>query len=145
MDLNDFNHRLTIFIYRLIEQHNKSILVGLSIFISIGGWFLWNILFSEVYGFHAIYHVRDAFLHRFGTSILWWGTLVVIVVICTLFEVVVVAMRTTLWPTDVSKIFLNRIVVENLIENTYTFLLKASFTSSPVSCLCMLFSNAYDC
>lgn len=87
--------------YRLLEMHNKSVVVGISIFCSVGGWFLWNMILSRTYSNNKIYSVRDGFLYRFGRNPLWWLTLILILVACVVFELVVCSGRAGLFPTDV--------------------------------------------
>lgn len=82
-------------------MHNKSIVVGISIFCSVGGWFLWNMILAKTYSDNKIYSVRDAFFYRFGRNPLWWLTLILILVACVVFELVVSSGRAGLFPTDV--------------------------------------------
>lgn len=81
---------------QLLEMHNKSIMAGLSIFLSIGGWFLWNIILSATYSNNKIYYVKDALFHRFGRNGLWWLVLLLIMVSLLAFEVAVSAIRVTI-------------------------------------------------
>ncbi len=83
-------------------MHNKSILVVVSFVLSVGGWFLWNILLSCIYPDHAIYDVKGAFLHRFGRNALWWLVLVFSIVACVVLETAVASIRAAWFPTDVS-------------------------------------------
>jgi phospholipid-translocating ATPase len=78
---------------QLIEMHNKSITAVISILLSVGGWFLWNILLAIVYSDNKIYRVRDAFFQRFGRDALWWLSLVVILAALVSLELVVAAGR----------------------------------------------------
>lgn len=91
--------------HRLLEMHNKSIMAAVSAFCSIGGWFLWNLVFSKIYGRSPIYHVRDGFMHRFGRNPLWWLTLLAVLIICILFEIIVTVARVAISPTDVGAPF----------------------------------------
>jgi len=86
---------------QLIELHNKSFTCAIAIFLSVGGWFLWNIVLSAVYKNNVIYNVRAGLLHRFGHNVLWWLTLIVIVACCVMLEVTFRSMRAAWWPTDV--------------------------------------------
>jgi phospholipid-translocating ATPase len=86
---------------RLIEMHSKSILAIISLFLSIGGWFLWNIILSAIYNpKNKIYHVRDSFFHTFGRSGLWWFTLILIVLSAVVFEFGVSSLRAAWFPAD---------------------------------------------
>ncbi len=82
-------------------MHNKSIVAAISLFCSIGGWWLWNIVLSATYTNNVIYNVRGGFLDRFGRNILWWLTLLFIVLTCNVFEFAVASIRGAFWPTDV--------------------------------------------
>jgi phospholipid-translocating ATPase len=86
---------------QVLETHNHSITTVIVGVLSIGGWFLWNIILSEVYSDDAIYHVRDGFLERFGRNLLWWAVVLLSVVAVLLFEIVVRTAKTAWKPTDV--------------------------------------------
>ncbi|TID18852.1 phospholipid-translocating P-type ATPase [Venturia nashicola] len=84
----------------VIEMHNKSWLVPLALLVSIGGWFLWNILLSTIYHHNVIYFVKGTFFSKFGKNPLWWFTLVLILVSVIAFEIAVISLRATYFPTD---------------------------------------------
>ena len=86
---------------QVLETHNHSITTVIVGVLSIGGWFLWNIILSEVYSDDAIYHVRDGFLQRFGRNLLWWAVVLLSVAAVLLFEIVVRTTKTAWKPTDV--------------------------------------------
>ncbi|KAI9840762.1 MAG: hypothetical protein M1837_001336 [Sclerophora amabilis] len=86
---------------QFIEMHNKSIMVAVSVFICVGGWFLWNVILSLSYKDNTIYHVKGGLLNRFGDNALWWLVLILIVASCVIFEVGVTSLRSALFPTDV--------------------------------------------
>jgi phospholipid-translocating ATPase len=70
--------------------------------LSIGGWFLWNILLNLIYPTkNKIYTVKHAFLDHFGKNILWWLTLILILLSVILFELGVASLRAAWFPTDV--------------------------------------------
>jgi phospholipid-translocating ATPase len=69
---------------QIIEQHYLAMTVASCCVIMIGGWFLWNIIFSVVYGKNRLYNVRDGLLERFGQNPLWWLTLIIAVSCCKL-------------------------------------------------------------
>lgn len=85
-----------------VEIHNKTILNAAAIILSIGVWFLWNIMLSAVYRHNEIYNVKDGLLERFGRNILWWATLIVIVVSFFLFEMGIKSLKATFFPSDVN-------------------------------------------
>ncbi|KAM5439708.1 drs2 neo1 protein [Microsporum ferrugineum] len=86
---------------QFLEIHNHTVLTLIPLVLSIGGWWLWNIILSEQYKHSEIYNVRNNFIHVTGKNALWWMTLIVIVVIIILFEITIATVRKTLWPTDV--------------------------------------------
>ena len=85
----------------MLELHNKSIAAAIAIFLSVGGWWLWNLLLSLIYPQNVVYNVNHGLLDRFGTNILWWLTLILIVLAVSLFEITVKSVKTAIWPTDV--------------------------------------------
>ncbi|EZF97320.1 phospholipid-transporting ATPase [Trichophyton rubrum MR1459] len=86
---------------QFLEIHNHTVLTLIPLVVSIGGWWLWNIILSKQYKHDAIYNVRNNLIHFTGKNALWWTTLIVIVAIVILFEITMVTVRKTLWPTDV--------------------------------------------
>jgi phospholipid-translocating ATPase len=74
----------------------------IALVLSIGGWFLWNILLAVIYPTkNKIYTVKHAFFDHFGKNILWWLTLVLILLSVILFELGVSSLRAAWFPTDV--------------------------------------------
>ncbi|KAF1837813.1 phospholipid-translocating P-type ATPase [Decorospora gaudefroyi] len=72
---------------QFIETHSKTITNFLAIFLSVGGWFLWNLILSSVYDpASKIYYVRDTFLRGFGATASWWACLVLILLAVVVFE-----------------------------------------------------------
>ena len=56
--------------HRFIETHSKTATNAIALILSIGGWFLWNIILSSLYNpENKIYYVRDTFLRGFGASV----------------------------------------------------------------------------
>lgn len=86
---------------QFLELHNKSITCFAAMFLSIGGWCLWNLIISAIYPNNVIYNVRDGVLRRFGRNALWWLTLILIVVACWAFEIGVKCLRMAWAPGDV--------------------------------------------
>ena len=84
-----------------IELHNKTITAGVAGGLSVGGWWVWNLALSGFYDrYDPIYDVRGGITGRFGRSVSWWATLIVVVLGVVLFEVVVKAVRMRGWPSD---------------------------------------------
>jgi phospholipid-translocating ATPase len=79
-----------------IEMHNKSIMAAVSCTLSVGGWWLWNIILAETYGDNKIYKVRNSFIETFGRNFLWWFTLILIIVSVLAFELTVQVTRNAL-------------------------------------------------
>ena len=82
------------------EIHNKTYTCAIAMVLSIGGWFLWNLLLSALYTNNIIYDVREGFLQRFGRNLLWWLTLLLVVAACWSLEVGVKAIKKTWMPSD---------------------------------------------
>ena len=85
---------------QIIEMHNKSIVAGLSVFLSTGAAFLWNIVLAAVYPPTSFYKARGGFFTGFGQNPTWWMTLVFIVVCVYVLEFSVGAFRKAFFPTD---------------------------------------------
>ncbi|KAF2259271.1 phospholipid-translocating P-type ATPase [Lojkania enalia] len=86
---------------QLFEMHSKSIMALISLVLSIGGWFLWNIILSTTYDpDNKIYYVRDTFLESFGQSLTWWLCLILILSSATVFEIGVASLRAVFFTTD---------------------------------------------
>lgn len=86
---------------QILEMHNHNYMTVIACVLSIGGWFLWNIILSSVYSDNVIYYVRHGFLERFGRNILWWLVLILAVAAVLLFEIVVRTVKAAWKPTDV--------------------------------------------
>lgn len=86
---------------QILEMHNHTITTVIACVLSIGGWFLWNIILSSVYSDNVIYYVRHGFLERFGRNIMWWLVVILAVSAVLLFEIVVRTAKAAWKPTDV--------------------------------------------
>jgi phospholipid-translocating ATPase len=86
---------------QVIEIHNKSIMAVIACFCSIGGWFLWMMILACVYNDNVTYNVRGGFFHRFGDNILWWLTLILIIVATMWFEFGIQSFKSAYFATDV--------------------------------------------
>ncbi|KAF2736021.1 phospholipid-translocating P-type ATPase [Polyplosphaeria fusca] len=86
---------------QIFEMHSKSIMALTSLVLSIGAWFLWNLLLSTLYApTNKIYYIRSAFLRTFGRSLTWWATLLLVITSFCVFETAIAALRATFWTTD---------------------------------------------
>ncbi|KAL4970765.1 aminophospholipid-translocating P4-type ATPase DNF3 [Aspergillus stella-maris] len=87
-----------------LEVHNKTYLSLAVFIISVGGWFLWNMILSRQYDIKSgdgIYHVPSNFLLHSGHDLAFWTVLLITVVAVLVFEIVVSSLRANLLPTDV--------------------------------------------
>ncbi|CAN8096065.1 unnamed protein product [Discula destructiva] len=85
----------------VLELHNKTVVTFVGLLLSTGGWFLWNLILNGVYKQQiGPYSVRGAFIHRFGKQPLWWLTLVMVLIMVTVVELAVTALRRIFWPQD---------------------------------------------
>ncbi|KAF2718872.1 phospholipid-translocating P-type ATPase [Polychaeton citri CBS 116435] len=94
---------ITIIAFKLqfTEIHNKSVMAAVSIFASVGGWYLWNLILSQTYSDNTTYNVLGGFTQRFGANILWWLVVILACSSCMLLEVVVRSVKAAFFPTDV--------------------------------------------
>lgn len=53
---------------QIIEMHNKSIIAGLSVFVSIDAVFLWNVVLATIYSPTSTYKARSGFFAEFGQN-----------------------------------------------------------------------------
>ena len=81
------------------ELHNKTYTCAISMFLSVGGWFLWMIILSATYHNNVIYDVKEGFLERFGRNGLWWLTLVLILAACWVLEIGLKAAQSSWLPS----------------------------------------------
>ncbi len=82
------------------ELHNKTYTCAISIFVSVGGWFLWMIILSTTYHNNVIYDVKEGLLERFGRNALWWLTLILVLAACWILEIGVKAAQCSWLPSD---------------------------------------------
>ncbi|KAK6384456.1 drs2 neo1 protein [Exophiala oligosperma] len=86
---------------QFIELHNKSAAAALAIFLSVGGWWLWNLILGVIYPQDVIYSVNHGFLNRFGRNLLWWLTLLLVILSICLLEIIIKTIKVAIWPSDV--------------------------------------------
>lgn len=102
--MGDLNFVAVVIIVSLkllvLEMHNKSIVAGIILFLSIGAPFLWNLIFAAAYPLTTAYHVRGGFFIGFGQNPTWWLTLIFIVVCVYMYELSISALRKAFFPTD---------------------------------------------
>ncbi|KAJ5990998.1 hypothetical protein N7499_011542 [Penicillium canescens] len=87
-----------------LEVHNKTYLSLIVIIISVGGWFLWDIILDQQYTMSSgkgVYYVPHNFLQHAGHNLLFWTVLLLTVTAVVLFEFTVSTLRALFFPTDV--------------------------------------------
>lgn len=87
-----------------LEVHNKTWLSVVVFVISVGGWFVWNMILARQYDVKSgdgIYRVPGHFLFIVGQDLAFWTVLLLAVAAVLLFEITVSAIRSNLFPTDV--------------------------------------------
>lgn len=89
---------------QFLELHNKSITCAIAMFLSIGAWFLWNLVLSYVYSDNVIYDVKGGLIDRFGRDALWWLTLILILFSVWVFEIAVRCLK-GLWVLSDVEVF----------------------------------------
>ena len=82
------------------EPHLHTLTTLFAVIVTITGWFLWNIVLSEIYKDNVIYNVSDGLLKRWGRNALWWLTVVLIVAAAGAFEVILHVLRKAVRPSD---------------------------------------------
>ncbi|EPQ67156.1 Aminophospholipid translocase, partial [Blumeria graminis f. sp. tritici 96224] len=116
-----------LYVYQLIlEMHNKTYLPLFGWYITVMGWFLWQILLSVVQKPDVRYHlypVKDGFLHSFGANPSWWLVVVLSLTCLFVLEMSCSALRKGLWPTD-TDIF-QELQRDTLISRRFEDTLKA--------------------
>jgi len=85
----------------ILELRNRTTIIFGAFFLSILGWFIWNILLSALYAHRpAPYFVRDAFTKGFGRTWAWWIVTFMVLSAVIVFELAVSALRRSFFPTD---------------------------------------------
>lgn len=85
----------------ILELHNKTLVIFIGFFITVAGWFVWNLFLAGIYKAQiGPYTVRDGILSNFGRNPTWWLTLVMVLAVVTLFELSLTAVRRIFWPGD---------------------------------------------
>lgn len=118
---------------QFIELHNKSLTAGIACFLSLGGWYLFQLIISGAYNIeNRIYLVRDAFLYSFGRNILWWMTLIIIVFSVVLLELLLKSVKAIYFPNDVEvfQVLERDIEVKRRFEESAADLLQAGWSRS---------------
>ena len=85
-----------------VELHNKTTTAISAIVLSVGGWWLWNMILGALYsgGDAVIYDVKGNIFHSFGRSLLWWLTLISVVLAIMVLEIIIKVIWYTVKPGD---------------------------------------------
>jgi phospholipid-translocating ATPase len=87
-----------------LEVHNKTWMSVAVIIISVGGWFVWDMILDREYTMSSgkgVYFVPGNFLQHTGHNLLFWTVLLLSVFSVLLFEFTVSTLRALFFPTDV--------------------------------------------
>ncbi|KAM5344777.1 hypothetical protein ACJ41O_010639 [Fusarium nematophilum] len=102
----------------ILEVHTKTVVTFGGCFISVLGWFLWMLaisgLYSEQFG---IYIVRRAFIDNFGRTLQWWTAVLLQLVVLTVADLVVQAIRRVFFPRDQD--LMQRIEKDNNVDKVF--------------------------
>jgi phospholipid-translocating ATPase len=88
-----------------METHHKTVVILAGFFLTIAGWWAWNVSLAKIYTPSAgIYAVRNGFTYTFGPDPVWWLTLVIVLAILWLIQMVYKLCKKYLinsnyWPT----------------------------------------------
>ncbi|KAJ5583555.1 ATPase P-type K/Mg/Cd/Cu/Zn/Na/Ca/Na/H-transporter [Penicillium sp. DV-2018c] len=87
-----------------LEVHNKTYISLFAIIISVGGWFVWDMILDREYTMSSgkgVYFVPTNFLQHSGHNLLFWVVLLLCVSAVLLFEFTISTLRALFFPTDV--------------------------------------------
>lgn len=115
---------------QVFELHNKSVMAAVAIFLSVGGWWLWNLILSSIYDpSNDTYNVRGGLVHRFGRNPLWWLTLILIVLSVSILEITLKTIKTIYFPNDVEtfQVYERDIEIKKRFEESAADLLQAGW------------------
>ncbi|KAK1835271.1 hypothetical protein QBC39DRAFT_388642 [Podospora conica] len=85
----------------VMEVHSRTAIIMGGFFLSLLGWFLWNIILAALFGSRpGPYLIRDGFITGFGQTWMWWCVTFLVLSELTVYELAIKVVRRTLWPTD---------------------------------------------
>lgn len=83
-------------------MHTKTVIAAIGLIISIGGWYVWNMLLSGTFeATYRLYQIRRAFLDNFGHTLNFWAVSLVILGACMVLELLCSALRRVYFASDV--------------------------------------------
>lgn len=84
----------------LVECHTITRVNCIAWFVTVGGWFCWNLLLAGISKDANGYFVKHSFLHRFGPSPGWWAVLTLVFVSCCVLELALRTGKHAVKPSD---------------------------------------------
>ncbi|MCJ1394805.1 hypothetical protein MMC18_007685 [Xylographa bjoerkii] len=85
------------------ELQNKTLTCVIAMLLSIGGWFLWNVILGATYSNNTIYDVKGGLVTRWGRNALWWLCLLLIIITVWTFELMTKMAKVAWKPSDVDE------------------------------------------
>lgn len=86
---------------RILQCHHKTVITFVGFFLSVLGWFVWNLFISAA---HPIsfgpYIVRGSFVHEFGNKLGWWTIAGATTAAVLAFELGLTALQRIYFPRD---------------------------------------------
>ncbi|TGZ80506.1 phospholipid-translocating P-type ATPase [Ascodesmis nigricans] len=86
---------------QVIEMQKKTIVPAVSFFVSIIGWWGWNLIFAARPDDNKIYNMHGGLTLRFGRDLRWWATLLAVITVCLLLDLTAIVTRVALWRNEV--------------------------------------------
>ncbi|KAK8096982.1 aminophospholipid transporter protein [Apiospora kogelbergensis] len=84
-----------------LDVHHKTVIIMGALFITVAGWFLYNLLLSAASpAVHKEKLVHGGFIHVFGTQLWWWASVGLGLVAVVGLELVLTAVSRVYFPTD---------------------------------------------
>ncbi|KAB8532574.1 hypothetical protein FH972_025519 [Carpinus fangiana] len=84
----------------VLEMHYITYMNAIGIFVSIGGWWLWNIILACTYTNNTIYAVKGGMFEGWGRDLNWWLVLILICMALLVLEVAFRAIKSALLPSQ---------------------------------------------
>lgn len=90
--------------HRILDTHHKTLIVGISFFITTAGWWAWSAFLSYAYSDNlSPFDVKGGFDHTFGPDLNWWLVVLITLTVMTVIELLWKSVRRELavsgrWP-----------------------------------------------
>ncbi|KAH8657200.1 hypothetical protein BGZ60DRAFT_532048 [Tricladium varicosporioides] len=86
----------------ILEFHYKTWIPIFGAFITLAGWWAWNLFLSAIYAnTPGPYSVRGGFVQHFGKNLTWWAVLFIVSGVLIAFEVLIDVVKRRFWPNIV--------------------------------------------